>query len=40
MNVERIVMSGQISRHARMRSMFFSPDAGRFIAFNTRGCAC
>ena len=40
MKVERIVRSGQIARHARMRSMFFSPEAGRFIAFSTRGCEC
>ena len=40
MNVERIVMSGQIARHARMRASVFSALAGRFISLRIRGLAC
>ena len=40
MNVERIVMSGQIARHALMRASVFSALAGRFISFRMRGLAC
>jgi hypothetical protein len=40
MNVERIVMSGQISRQALMRASVFSAFAGRFMSFRMRGLAC
>ena len=40
MKVERSVMSGQAARQARMRSRFFSVEAGRFMSFRIRGLAC
>ena len=40
MKVERMVISGQIARQARMRSSVFSWAAGRRIAFKTAGDAC
>jgi hypothetical protein len=40
MNVERIVMSGQIERQLAMRSRILSIAPGRFISFSTRGLAC
>ena len=40
MKVLRMVMSGQISRQARMRASVFSLSAGRFISFRMRGLAC
>ena len=40
MKVLRMVMSGQIARHARIRSRFFSALAGRFISLRMRGLAC
>ena len=40
MNVERIVISGQIARHALMRASVFSAFAGRFMSFRMRGLAC
>ena len=40
MNVERMTISGQISRHLRMRSSVFSAEAGRFIALSIFGLAC
>ena len=40
MKVERMVISGQIARQARMRSSVFSCAAGRRIAFSTAGEAC
>ena len=40
MKVERIAMSGQISRQPRIRSSTLASLAGRFIAFSTVGLAC
>jgi hypothetical protein len=37
---ERMVISGQIARQARMRSSTFSALAGRFMALRMRGLAC
>jgi hypothetical protein len=40
MKVERMAMSGTISRHRRIRSSVFSCAAGRFMARSTVGLAC
>ncbi|MNO04551.1 hypothetical protein D3C81_2256190 [compost metagenome] len=40
MKVERMVSSGQISRHFLMRARVLSSKAGRFMFFSTFGLAC
>ena len=40
MKVERRAMSGQIARHALIRSSVLLWFPGRFIAFKTDGAAC